>query len=259
MKPLQQIETVSNNLRRLVKRDSLTNLFLTGEQLSDGIQNNQLFYTEEADVFLLLRRGEPNKLYFVALTGSQPPVIPEFSFPLVCEVAKKDNNFTEVNTFLSSLGFHPILSRQRLLRRGGTLLNAAESSVRTAGTEDLTLARKILAACFDPLTGCLPEENALMRELAAGNILLHPDGGLLHFSVSGKSSELHHLAVLPEQRRKGIASALLAAYLNRLNEKSSRLWVAENNPAAQALYARFGYLPDRYFAVVYFYNNDPQK
>ena len=72
--------------------------------------------------------------------------------------------------------------------------------------------------------------------------------GVLLFSV--KHNMICCLAVAPEQRRKGVASALLREALARL-DRSRDVTVTtfreddERGPAPRALYRRFGFLPGR--------------
>ena len=72
--------------------------------------------------------------------------------------------------------------------------------------------------------------------------------GVLLFSV--KHNMICCLAVAPEHRRKGVASALLCEALARL-DRSRDVTVTtfreddERGPAPRALYLRFGFLPGR--------------
>lgn len=72
--------------------------------------------------------------------------------------------------------------------------------------------------------------------------------GVLLFSVN--HNMICCLAVAPEQRRKGVASALLAEALTRL-DRSRDITVTtfreddERGQAPRALYQRFGFLPGR--------------
>ena len=72
--------------------------------------------------------------------------------------------------------------------------------------------------------------------------------GVLLFSV--KHNMICCLAVAPEHRRKGVASALLCEALARL-DRSRDVTVTtfreddERGPAPRALYRRFGFLPGR--------------
>ena len=58
--------------------------------------------------------------------------------------------------------------------------------------------------------------------------------------------EVASLYVLPDQRRGGLGSALLAAGLDELRgySEAATLWVFAANHAARAFYARFGFTPD---------------
>ncbi len=252
MKRLQTVETVSGQLRRLVRWGTLTNLYLSPARLSRAIERGQALYEEREDSFLLLLLEDPVRCYFIARPEASLPALPPFSGDIVCEYAMKGDDFTAVDTLLRSLGLEPILRRERLSRRKDAIsVPAGSDLVRVAGPEDLNTADAILTGCFDRLTGCIPSRDALAEELAAGHILLCGTEGLLHFSAEGTYSELRHLAVLPAHRGQGIASALLADYLDRIGTQTSRLWVAEHNQNARALYERFGYAEDGYVSAVY--------
>lgn len=74
-------------------------------------------------------------------------------------------------------------------------------------------------------------------------LLAEADGFLIGRALAGEA-ELLTLAVAPEMRRKGLATRLLAAFLDRAaREGASRafLEVAADNAPARALYARAGF------------------
>jgi ribosomal protein S18 acetylase RimI-like enzyme len=71
--------------------------------------------------------------------------------------------------------------------------------------------------------------------------------GIVGYCRVDPPSELASLYVLPERRRGGIGSALLAAGLDELRARGAEaatLWVFTVNHAARSFYARFGFVPD---------------
>lgn len=73
-------------------------------------------------------------------------------------------------------------------------------------------------------------------------------GFALNLAEAPRSALLADIALLPEVRGKGLGAALLARSLRgllALGYTQSRLWVTDANTAARALYARFGYEPER--------------
>jgi ribosomal-protein-alanine N-acetyltransferase len=74
--------------------------------------------------------------------------------------------------------------------------------------------------------------------------LVHTLGGMILARVAADESEILTLAVMPNQRRLGLASALLGSALKRaanLGARSMFLEVAVSNQAARALYAGHGF------------------
>jgi ribosomal-protein-alanine N-acetyltransferase len=74
--------------------------------------------------------------------------------------------------------------------------------------------------------------------------LLDQRGGMLLGRVTADEAEILTLAVIPEQRRRGLAMGLLLAALAHAGRHGARamfLEVATTNPAARALYARAGF------------------
>ncbi len=71
--------------------------------------------------------------------------------------------------------------------------------------------------------------------------------GYICFWVIADEVHLANLAVLPEVRRQGLASFMLRVMLRYAKRKGAQrvlLEVRENNQAAQALYAKFGFKLD---------------
>lgn len=68
----------------------------------------------------------------------------------------------------------------------------------------------------------------------------HPVGSVIGDTYAG-NSRIMNIAVDPEHRRRGIATALLAAAEDQLPTGNVILMAEEWNTGAQALYAREGY------------------
>lgn len=79
----------------------------------------------------------------------------------------------------------------------------------------------------------------LVAEEPAGEI-----AGLLAAALAAGEAEVQNLAVVPEKRRRGLASTLLAAALERLSAAGAQsVWleVRESNQEAIAFYERHGF------------------
>jgi ribosomal-protein-alanine N-acetyltransferase len=119
-------------------------------------------------------------------------------------------------------------------------------TIRLAAGADLQSLAAIHAQAFDDAWSADdirrfssgPGAWALVAESGEGLI----DGFILCRSIAGEA-EILTLAVRPERRRQGLASALVAAALAlaRSQAQSMLLEVAADNPAAVALYERAGF------------------
>ena len=130
---------------------------------------------------------------------------------------------------------------------------AAGCRVGPAGPEDAGAVARMLAQGFDPRCDFIPDSDELAQALAQQRILCAwpdeaPQGqgepaALLHFE-EGAVTMLRHLFVSEALRGRGVARALLAAYLVQARTRQAHraiLWVRDDNAPALALYASFGY------------------
>ena len=157
---------------------------------------------------------------------------------------------------LEALGFRLILKRLRFTRKGQ--MGAFFPSEGVEGCEDTQSAYLLLRESFSPLTGCVPSREEWEGLKEKGQILTLP-GGVLHYRVKGRTTELRHLAVAESCRRQGLGRALVGAYLNRCGGSLSRVWTGEGNLAAQRLYESFGYERDGLTSRVYYFENEKKE
>jgi [ribosomal protein S18]-alanine N-acetyltransferase len=120
---------------------------------------------------------------------------------------------------------------------------------RLAALHAASFAQSWVAAAFAELLAW-PTSFALMafsraRPAPAGEAAQEALGFIL-CRVAGGECEVATLAVLPEMRRQGIATALLetaVAYAREVGAATVFLEVAEDNEPARQLYARLGFEP----------------
>jgi ribosomal-protein-alanine N-acetyltransferase len=121
-----------------------------------------------------------------------------------------------------------------------------------AGADRAEVLARLHAAAFDHPWDAL----ALRDLLAAPGVmaLAHPDGFIL-VRVAADEAEILTIAVTPAARRQGLGRRLVDAGAQAASERGARslfLEVADDNPAALALYRRAGFAPvgrrSRYYA-----------
>lgn len=114
---------------------------------------------------------------------------------IVTETAfrERDTALKETVGYLAGCGFEEVLSRVRLSRPAGASDENAENAVeispekvesreeensrftfyvKKSTAEDAAAIRPLLHSSFSPITGCLPEDDELQLDAAAGNILM---------------------------------------------------------------------------------------
>ena len=114
---------------------------------------------------------------------------------IVTETAfrERDTALKETVEYLAGCGFEEVLSRVRLSRPAGAPDENAENAVeispekvesreeenskfifyvKKSTAEDAAAIRPLLHSSFSPITGCLPEDDELRSDAAAGNILM---------------------------------------------------------------------------------------
>jgi ribosomal protein S18 acetylase RimI-like enzyme len=151
--------------------------------------------------------------------------------------------------FLGALGFHEAGAELVLHRRAGEARAAAvlgrAPPVRMASRFDQhALLRLSRAAWADAPDGFERGEDEVARFMAAGRALwiagpAEDPSGYLAAHRLGTALAIEELAVLPDRRQTGVASALLRRALEGIG--AALVSVSESNGAARALYASFGF------------------
>ena len=193
-----------------LRRGVVTNCFLSPEEYRREIEAG-LFY-EEGDGFLLLQRQRAGyRLLNFYLHPGAKLRLPETDCPLVTELAcrEKDRDaMRRAQDALCALGFSEAFRR---LRRTRPAAEAAEAE--EAADASFDAMRAFLLAQFDPLTGCIPPDEALRQAVSAGQVLCLTDAdgiaGLLHYAPGRAQCEIRHLAVRADCRGRGYAGRLL--------------------------------------------------
>lgn len=100
-----------------------------------------------------------------------------------------------------------------------------------------------LASCAKGLSARERIKVALMDSTVVGSsfsrLALSPDGATAYTEIG----VIHGIAVQPDSRRQGAATALLAACEEYLSQEGARVMIAEVRPRARAFFSAHGYEP----------------
>ena len=243
MRKIENFAQISDLLNAQLKRGVLTNNFLRGDDYTREIANG--LYIHEADGALLLfrERGDHLVMTFylhpnavLSLPETDRPVVTELS----CRAKDADAMANAAEQFCKPEAF-PV-----------------ETTAVPAKPEDFEDISRFLSEHFSALTGCLPTADDLRKNLEDGHTVITRDekgvSGVLHFAVSRASTEIRHLAVRADCRRKGLAGELLTAYLAATDGAKSQVWARTGNVPAEHFYEQHGYRPDGWTSAVLQYN-----
>jgi len=256
VKRIERYEELAPLLSAQLGRGVVTNAALAPEDWRREIAGRALWAERWDGGLALLRRREGRAVLNFYLRGDTVPDL-TWDGPIVLEIAarSRDEGLRRAAALWREKGFEELCRRERLALPRGAAVAEGGGAARIAAPADLEAALALLRGNFDPITGCLPARAELERDLAAGNVVCAdgPDGvpaGLLHIAPGRGSTQLRHLTVGEEHRRRGMAQALLARYLEHTGHAKSLVWVRTDNEPGRRFYAKNGYAPDGWTSVV---------
>jgi ribosomal protein S18 acetylase RimI-like enzyme len=255
-KKINHYDDIAVKVTAQFHRGMCTNCLLRREDYLREIQEGRLYAADSPNGLLILRQREGyDRLQFYLQESLDLPV-PEFPHTTVLEIAARtrDRALLRADRYWERAGFGLLFSRRRMTREAS---EPPEVRPERAGAADFNAVRELMQTCFHPLAGCQLTETELNAALSAGQILCVRDErgtvcGILHYHPgSGKTgSELRHLAVRADQRRKGHARRLFAFYQAATDGQKSHVWVRSDNTAAIQFYESCGYAPDGWSSTV---------
>ena len=239
---MERVESVQRLLALMAgPRPVWSNVYRLPADFGAAAAAGRLYAHEQPGALMLLEEWPDVYQTFLIVRDPQSPcAAPRMSRPLLAECvtrgAAPEKGFSE---FWARMGFRLSCTR-RMLERTGPMpdLPAQALTVRMADGALAREARALFEENLDRLTVRLPwrlEEAEVLCALDGAGRL----AGALHFSRGRGAQTLEHLAVWPQMRRLGVASALMARWLGP--EGKYRLWVLEENLPALALYGRWGF------------------
>ena len=257
MKQIQSYEELSPLLSAQLGRGVVTNAALGAEDWRREIAAGALWCQSWPGGLILLRRREGRAVMNFYLRELAVPEGLAWDGPTVLEIPARprDEGLLQAADFWQAQGFRALFRRERLALPKGAAVAAGPLPARIARREDAEALGALLRESFDSLTGCLPTEEELARDLDSGCVVCvdGPDGraaGLLRLGTGRGSTQLRHLAVGAAFRCRGGAQSLLARYLEHTGFAKSLVWVNGDNEPARRFYAKNGYRPDGWTSLV---------
>ena len=248
-----------------------SNCYLMSNEARSLIDSGALLYASSPRG-LLLGRAYPQHMqlmFYLADTADKNDV-PESDLPLVIELPFATQSLEDAlpsqirgaQDLLRNCGFVPARISHRRTYEADTLKDVTRGD-DGAAQRVIELGDKYSSAMLDQLNNTfdyrfdyIPSKEEWQEALDQGHVLAHIDeagkpDGVLFFDIQKNQSELRLITVLPQARRQGVASALIAAWRKRCVDTVSRLflWVSDDNAGAQRLYGNEGFHFDGHRAI----------
>ena len=235
-----------------LRRGVVTNCFLSPADCQREIDAG-LFYEEGDGFLLLLRQRAGYRLLNFYLHPGAELRLPEKTGPLVTELACREKDqyaMRRAQDALCALGFMECFCRLRRTRAAVPAPNNAED----AAAVSFEAVRAFLLEQFDPLTGCIPPDEALRQAVGAGQVLCLTDAdgisGLLHYAPGRAQCEIRHLAVRADCRGREYAGQLLKLLEAKTGGQKCAVWARVGNTPAEHVYEKNQFQPDGWRSVV---------
>ena len=218
--------------------------------LSDvsSLRREELSFCATDGGLYILRRREGYSLLTFLIKGGP---VPELPGTVVTELVTRPGDRGEAAELFEIAGFDKLLRRVRLTRPAGAA-DGPGKAVYKASPSELSEVDRLLRSSFDPLTGCLPSQDELCRDLAEGKVFAVSETGRLAgvLRASGRR-EIRQLCVGEPYRGKGYAGALVEAFLAENGNGRCSVWTGSENAAALAVYKKHGFSADGYTSTVF--------
>lgn len=259
MKLVESYEELAPLLSAQLRRGVVTNAALTPEDWRREIAGRTLWCQSWEGGLLLLRRRENRALLNFYLRELSLPNGLTWDGPVLLEIAARprDEGLLRAVDFWREQGFQELFRRKRIALPKGAVIPAGDSPLlpRAADLGDAQRVWALFQEHYDPITGCLPTEEELARELDAGNVLCAVSAGgdvagMLHFIQGPGCIQTRHLAMDRLYRRQGGAQRLISFCAERTGFLRNVLWVRTDNAPALRLYDKIGFVPDGWGSTV---------
>lgn len=255
MKKVDKYEIISSLIMKQLRRGVITNNFLTENDLKIEIENNMLYYYEYDGGLLILRDRTTHYILNYYINDITKDIGKIFDKDVLVEIVSRPNdNDDKVIKYFEKQNFVCCLERVRYAHTCDEIVgNDTADTIRLCKTNDIELVHEILQENFDVYTGCIPTKERLIKDVENENVYVYKDEnikGILHIDKSKISSEIKHLIVVENERKKGIATKLINKYFSDVDTKKKTVWTGKENICAKRFYEKNGYELDGYTSVV---------
>ena len=262
MEQIKTLEQLSPLISAQFKRGVMANAPLSPASFQREIQRGTLFAQQTDGGLILLRRrdGFWRMSFYLQPDGDVSSLELPKQTVLEIPTRPRDLALKQSETLWKEKGFRLLFSRQRmeLARRSDAFAVRSDCCVRPAICGEEPKILRLMEENYDRRTACLPTDDELSEDVAAGHIFLAvtcPEGqvaGFLRLLRTKRIAEVRQIAVSEPFRGRGIAGALLNQ-LTLAEGQKGHVWVAQNNVAALRLYESFGFAKDEWTSTVWIY------
>lgn len=254
MKRINDYNELNALIMSQLRKGVLTNCFISKEEFERCIKNGNLFYDSYENVLLIFRKMEDYFKMNFYINDVTACIDLSHQDVIVCEVACAPNrDYASVIDFFSKNGMKQETRRVRLVNVDNNV-GQESLNIEKGISKDYDEIVKLFYENFDKYIGCIPTNEDIQLDIINNNIYCYKVDnkvvGILRISNKNGVSQIKHLAVSGDYRRKGIAKSLVSQYLSDTKNLKKYVWTGETNKAAKNTYLSVGYKEDGYFSYV---------
>lgn len=247
MKKTNDVKELIKLVSAHMKKGVATNNFLTVDDYEKAASKDALFYEEWRDgIFVIRKRDGFFVVNFHLNSFEQFPLSGDGVY--ICEISGKGDIDAAVKEYFLKNGFCEYKKRVRLTRKNEPAYYLESDGAGFCGADGAKAAYEIMAGNFDKYSGCVPSFEEFLADVKEQRVIVYQKDsvicGILHFRVSGKTSEIRHLAVSPYARGQGAAARMIRLYHDTLSASRFFVWTGADNDIAIKLYTDNGYEKD---------------
>lgn len=181
------------------------------------------------------------------------------SIIMMFDIVGRDVQCLPLVELFSNKGFKEATSLVRMTRMTEPLDYRADSTVRKASIDDITLVSKYLHSFFDEKTEQIPYDEELYGYAQQEHIIVCEEHGqilgFLIYELNASTIYLRYWFTHPDYRNRKVGSRLLRCFFEEgKNTKRQLFWVIRTNDNAIKRYKHYGFSEDNMFDFVMRYN-----
>lgn len=260
IKKIDDLKALSSIVFSHIKKNVITNTFLTSFEYQNEIVSHTLSYIEFDDsnnLYLIRERKNHIILNYyindISFLKNELSIINNLFNDkiIVVEIPYKEELLADnVKSIFEECSYKFKINRIKMIKEFENSNYGGEIAFKNESESDII--NRFLTNNFDEYTGCIPNIKTIEQRIKNNEIITIKEDnkiiGLLEFSNDAQYVLIKHLAIDENHRNKGLASSLINQLL-KISSKSICTWTTLGSNA-EKMYEKNGFYKSNYKSLV---------